>query len=408
MKFRFLVGLMVLWSVGAQAKFVQSGMELVDTIPSGTSLSTPDLRNAVTVWCSEFDQAKTAIDIAQFYVSGEPNSKNGPLQKVIQHLRAAGERGVKIRFLMDQHGLGISDKKTIAELKAIPNLTFKLIDYNKIGGGIIHAKYFVIDGGKSAYMGSQNFDWRSLEQIHETGLLVTNTTIAREMQAIFEVDWMNQALVQQGQPPIVLNTTTVLADESQPDYLVASPNAFNPPGVGDSQSELPRLLAKAKHEVKIMVMTYAPLSYSTHRPRPYYPIIDTAIRAAAQRGVKIELMVSSWNTGKPDIDYLKSLQVLPNIQVKIVTFPQAKEGFIPYARVLHSKTMEIDHKIAWVGTSNWEGGYMDNSRNLEMVMQNDAMANRIAELHQQLWNSQYAKPLEVDKDYPTPHPGSEK
>ncbi|MEI8633151.1 phospholipase D-like domain-containing protein [Vibrio sp. PP-XX7] len=115
-------------------------------------------------------------------------------------------------------------------------------------------------------------------------------------------------------------------------------------------------------------MTYAPLAYSSHRPWPYYAVIDTAIRAAAQRGVNIELMVSNWNTDEPAVDYLKSLQVLPNIEVKVVTFPQARGGFIPYARVMHTKAMEIDDHIAWVGTSNWEGGYMDNSRNLEIVM----------------------------------------
>ena len=403
--YRWMLCLLFLWCAGAQAKFSVSGLELVHTVPVETNLATPDLRNPVSVWCDEFDNAKQEIDIAQFYVTGKTGE---PLHKVIEHLKAAGERGVKIRFLMDEHGLSISNTKTLDTLKAIPNLTFKLIDYSKIGGGIVHAKYFVIDGGTSAYIGSQNFDWRSLKHIHETGLLVTNSTIAQQVQAIFEVDWQNQALIAQGQPPIVLNQKTVLADESQEDYLIASPNAFNPPGVGDSQSELPRLLAKAKKEVKIMVMTYAPLSFSRHQPWPYYAVIDTAIRAAAQRGVKIELMVSSWNTGKPDIDYLKSLQVLPNIQVKIVTIPQAKEGFIPYARVMHTKAMEIDNKIAWVGTSNWEGGYMDNSRNLEIVMQNKPMAMRITELHQQLWNSAYTKALDVNHDYSKPHPGSAK
>jgi hypothetical protein len=34
------------------------------------------------------------------------------------------------------------------------------------------------------------------------------------------------------------------------NYLVASPQRYNPPGVGDSQLELPRLLGEAKHEVR--------------------------------------------------------------------------------------------------------------------------------------------------------------
>jgi hypothetical protein len=66
--------------------------------------------------------------------------------------------------------------------------------------------------------------------------------------------------------------------------------------------------------------------------------------------------------------------VLPNVEIRVVTLPKASTGFIPYARVIHSKTMTIDGKLAWVGTSNWSGGYFDLSRNLEIVLRNEQMA----------------------------------
>ncbi|QUN05226.1 hypothetical protein KDN34_13615 [Shewanella yunxiaonensis] len=402
MHFRLLCISLLGLSLNAQAAFSIPGFELVQTAPVETTLSNSDLADPVTVWCQQFDAAKNTIDIAQFYVTSEPGE---PLEPVLKHLRQAGERGVKIRFLMDLHGVRMSNEPTLAAIKSIPNLTFQLIDFGKIGGGIVHAKYIVVDG-KSAFVGSQNFDWRALKHIHETGLLITDSKIAAQVQAIFNVDWQAQQLLAEGKAVPVLNHQVVAADESQSAYLVASPNAYNPAGVGDSESELPKLLAKAEHEVYITVMTYAPLSYSYKKPAPYYAVIDDAIRAAAQRGVKIHLMISAWNTGKPYIDYLKSLQVLPNIDVKVVTIPEAKQGFIPFARTLHSKTMEIDGKIAWIGTSNWEGGYMNNSRNLELVLQNSAMANRLQQLQLQLWNSVYAAPLDINQEYPNPHPAS--
>ena len=153
------------------------------------------------------------------------------------------------------------------------------------------------------------------------------------------------------------------------------------------------------------MLDYAPLSYGPDRTRPYYAVIDNAVRAAAARGVSIKLMVSNWNTDTLELPYLKSLAVLPNVEIKIVTLPEAKQGFIPYARVIHSKTMAIDGQVAWVGTSNWLGGYLDNSRNLEVVMHDPAMAKRVAELHEQLWDGPYAKPLDVAAQYPEPHPG---
>lgn len=55
--------------------------------------------------------------------------------------------------------------------------------------------------------------------------------------------------------------------------------------------------------------------------------------------------------------------------------------------------MTIDGTTAWVGTSNWSGGYFDNSRNLELVLNNASMAARVDALYSQLWNSRYAAPI---------------
>ncbi|WMJ02931.1 phospholipase D-like domain-containing protein [Pseudomonas chlororaphis subsp. aurantiaca] len=393
-----LAGLLI--SPLVQADFVIPGFELVHTVPVDTALGTADLRQPGPVWIELFDRAKSQIDIGQFYAADHPGSVLG---KVIEHLEAAGKRGVKIRFLLEEKGLKLSEPATLERLRAIPNLTFRVLPYARVSGGIIHAKYMVVDG-KQAFVGSQNFDWRSLEHIHETGLRISDEATVAQVQAIFEQDWQAQAALAANQP------VPLPAAGQQParsgNYLVASPQRYNPPGVGDSQLELPRLLAEAQNEVRVQLLDYAPLSYGPDRTRPYYAVIDNAVRAAAARGVSIKLMVSNWNTDQLELPYLKSLAVLPNVQVRIVTLPQASQGFIPYARVIHSKTMDIDGQVAWVGTSNWLGGYLDNSRNLEVVMHDSAMAKRIGELHAQLWDGPYAKPLELMGEYPEPHPGT--
>ena len=387
----------------AHAEFSIPGFELVQTAPLETTLSNADLRDPATVWCELFDRAKSEIVLGQFYVVGQAGSA---FERVLQHLETAGKRGVKIRFLLDAKGVNLSDKATIERLKAMPNLELRIIDFNKLtGNGIIHAKYMVVDRS-SAYVGSQNFDWRSFAHIHETGLRITDAKIVGQVQAIFDHDWRAQALATRGQTVPPLHTDVAVADYSQPSFLLASPNQFNPAGVGDSQTGLPALLANAKSEVRIQLLDYAPLSYGPKGTRPYYAVIDDAVRAAANRGVKIKLMVSNWNLEEPEQVYLKSLAILPNVEVRVVTLPAASTGFIPFARVIHSKTMVIDNQLAWVGTSNWLGGYMDLSRNLEVVMQNEKMAQRLAALHEQTWSSQYAQPLDINKKYPKPSKGS--
>ncbi|OHV95224.1 phospholipase [Janthinobacterium lividum] len=398
---RLSVSLLVttLFAGTAHADFTIPGFELVHTSPVETSLTNPDLREPVAVWSELFDSAKKEIVIAQFYAVSKPGTA---FEKVLASLTAAGQRGVKIRFLLDQKGVGLSEAATIARIKAIPNLDLRLIDFNKItGNGIVHAKYLAVDG-EVAYIGSQNFDWRSFEHIHETGLRITEPAMVSQVQAIFEQDWQAQALTSQGSRATVLNSKVVPANYAQNAFLLASPNAYNPAGVGDSETGLPALLAEAKSEVRIQLLDYAPLSYGPNRTRPYYAVIDNAVRAAAQRGVKIKLMVSSWNTEAPAIAYLKSLALVPNVEIRIVTIPTASTGFIPFARVIHSKTMSIDGKLAWVGTSNWAGGYFDLSRNLEVVLRNDAMAQRIAALHEQTWSSAYAQPIDINRQYPKP------
>lgn len=393
---------LLMLSQSATARFDIPGYELVYTAPVETALQADDLRNTAQVWQQMFDAAKTRIDLGQFYVA---NQQGSLLDGVLQHLKAAGERGVKIRFLMEEKGIRISTPETLEQLKAIPNLELRIIPYQRLSGGILHAKYLLVDG-EQAFVGSQNFDWRALAHIHETGLRISDAGVVGQIQAIFEQDWQAQALLAADKPvpPLFYQPSP---ETLQGNYLVASPRAYNPAGVIDSQVELPRLLATAKKRVRVQVMDYAPLSYGPEHSRPYYAVIDNALRSAAARGVQVELMVANWNTKKPDIAWLKSLAVVPNVQIKIVTIPPASSGFIPFARVIHSKIMTIDGETAWIGTSNWTGGYLDNSRNLELVLHNPAMSQRVDKLYSQLWDSVYAEPIKLEYDYPAFKPGGE-
>ncbi|WUR14374.1 phospholipase D-like domain-containing protein [[Empedobacter] haloabium] len=393
----------------AHADFRIPGFELVLTTPVETTLANPDLRDPIAVWCELFDNARHDIAIGQFYAAGKAGS---PFDKVIERLEAAGKRGVKIRFLLDKKGIGLSDAATLDRLRAIPNLDLRILDYSQLtGNGIIHAKYVLADG-KVAFVGSQNFDWRAFTHIHETGLRIDDPVIVGQVAAIFEQDWRAQAVLAQGAKvtPLQAKAAALPAQTelARPSYLLASPAAYNPPGVRDSESGLPALLAEAREEVRIQLLDYAPLSYGPQGKRPYYAVIDNAVRAAANRGVRIRLMVSNWNLEAPALPYLKSLAVLPNVEIRVVTLPQASSGFIPFARVIHSKTMTIDGKLAWVGTSNWAGGYLDLSRNLEVVLRNEAMARRVSALHEQLWSSSYAQKLDINRDYPKPNKATEK
>lgn len=375
----------------AQARFVIPGFELVYNAPAETRLKARDLRDTGQVWRELIDGAKERLDIAQFYVANRPGST---LDTVIQRLRAAAQRGVRIRFLVES-GVDFSYPQTLQELQSIPNLELRRIAYRELSGGILHAKYLLADG-QAAYVGSANFDWRALSHIQETGLRIDDARVTGQLQAIFDQDWELQARLTGGQT-IAPMPGAALPDTTKSSYLVASPKAFNPPGVPDSQSELARLLNGAQKHIRVQVMTYSPLSFGGKGRRRLYPVLDNALRGAAARGVQVQLMVADNNLKPPDGQWLKSLALVPHIQIRAVTIPQASTGPIPHARLIHSKLMTIDGDTAWVGTSNWAGGYLDNSRNLEVVMHNPAMAERLDRLFLDLWHSQYAAPVISNK-----------
>ncbi len=388
-----LAALVLLLNIPARAAFTVPGFELVYSFPTETLLSEPDLRQAQDVWPEMFDAAKKTIDIEQFYVTP---STGEPLEASLQALERAAKRGVKIRVTLEKK-FAKNSADGMARLAAIPGLDLRVLEWSKVNGdGIIHAKFFIVDG-VAAFVGSQNFDWRSLKHIHETGLKIVDPGVAAKVQSVFDHDWIltsdpgNLHLDEQREPTF---------DRTGRAYLVASPWRRNPAGVGDSQTELVTLIGEATSTISIQVLDYNPTSYG--RPKRWYGPLDSALRDAAVRGVKIKLLVSHWNTEEPAISHLKSLSLVPGIEVRIITVPEAKQGTIPFARTAHSKYMTVDGKVAWIGTSNWAGGYLDSSRNLELVVKDADLAARLAAMHAHLWDAPYSAPLDVLKTYPKP------
>ncbi|MBI5597752.1 MAG: phospholipase [Elusimicrobia bacterium] len=372
-------------------------LELVQTAPVETTLAEPALRGAGAVWAEMFDRAGKYIDIEQFYVTDKAGE---PLEPVIAALKRAGERGVKVRFLIEKK-FEKNSAPSLPLLTAIPNLELRVLEFSKVkDDGIIHAKFFVVDG-REAFVGSQNFDWRALKHIHELGLRVAEPAVVARMAAVFEHDWRAQEAVAAGKTVPPLRGAPLAAEPEGRVVLLGSPWAFDPDGVADSEGELQRLIGTAEKELAIELLDYSPLT----RKGRFYPPIDNALRAAAARGVKVKLLVSHWNTAKPGVDWLKSLALVPGVSVRILTVPEAAEGFIPFARVNHAKFMVVDGKTLWLGTSNWTGGYLDNSRNLELVVREPALGAQALSVHSRAWDSAYAAELDPAKDYPAPKKG---
>ncbi|MBL0211212.1 MAG: phospholipase [Holophagaceae bacterium] len=358
---------------------------LVQSIPEGTGLAQADLPFAKDVWPDMIRGAKRSIDLAEFYVSNAPSSF---LEPVLKELEMAGARGVKVRIMLSALLLA-GDPPSVARLRAIPGAELRVFDFGEGKRGILHAKYFIVDG-EEAFVGSQNLDWRSLQHIHETGLRFRTPSLLAPLRQIFEIDWEFCKTRKLPLPPKGIATSPPPALE-----LVASPPGLTPPSIRAALPSLIDLLDQAKTRVRVQLLTYSPVSGKTR----FWPALDNALRAAAVRGVAVQLLVSDWNLSSPAVEHLKSLGLIPNIEVRVASIPDSGKGHIPFARVIHSKYMTVDGGLLWLGTSNWSEDYFEDSRNVELILRDAGLAAQGDQIFEQLWNSRYASRLDPARTY---------
>ena len=385
---RFTWGAVASLSTLALSALPPSGAptRLVQSAPLETTLASPELPFAKDVWVDMIRSASQELDFAEFYVMNRPGSA---LETVLQELEKAAARGVRIRFLLSSKMLD-QDPASLARLRGLKGAEVRTFDLQKVSKGILHAKYFLVDG-REAYVGSQNFDWRALEHIHEMGVRTREEAITGKLRELFDIDWR---FAQTGELPKTAAKPSLPGPRPAVE-LVASPPFLTPSDVRSALPALLELLGQAQKSIRIQLLTYSPL---TGRDG-YWPALDNALRAAAVRGVKVQLLVSDWSLGSRALDHLKSLCLVPNCEIRIASIPEASSGHIPFARTVHGKYLVVDEDILWLGTSNWEKDYFTASRNVELIFRDAALAAQAACVFGRVWGSPLARPLEPLRRY---------
>ncbi len=375
-----------------------SNFELVESTPVETSLDNPDIRNAPQVWMEMIGNARRHLDIEEFYISDKPGEA---FDSVIRAIKEAAVRGVRVRLIADSR-MSRTYPETIRMLDSTRNISVRIIDYGKLDGGIQHAKYFIVDNGE-IYLGSQNFDWRSLEHIHELGVRIRDPEAVKIYGEVFDLDWR---LAEKNDPAAIRRLLKhrryrmpleVLAGGRDTIKFIPtmSPKNLIPDTALWDEKNITDLIARARGEVDLQVMTYSPVS----RDKTYYAALDNALRGAAVRGVNVNIIVADWSKDHPTIDYLKSLSLVPRIRVKLSEIPDWSGGYIPFARVEHCKYLVIDTSACWIGTSNWEKSYFYTTRNLGVVVLDEKFSRRLRDIFYKDWDGPYTSLIQADREY---------
>jgi phosphatidylserine/phosphatidylglycerophosphate/cardiolipin synthase-like enzyme len=375
-----------------------TALELVETAPSQTTLDNADLRDTAEVWLEMIAGAKERVDLAQFYASDSAPSRLTP---VIEALEAAARRGVRVRVLAEEK-FHATYPETLERFAAQPAFEVRRFDVAKAYGGVLHAKYLVVDGAE-VFVGSQNFDWRALEHIVELGLRLRAPRAAASFQALFDLDWAVA-----GGAPLDAALAPLRALSAEPESVDGASVRcrFSPLGAvpGEAWWDLPPLVEwidGAQRSVDVQLLTYKTVA----RDKSYWDALEGALRRAAARGVRVRLLVADWGKRKGTIEGLQSLEPLANVEVRMATIPAHSTGHVPFARVLHAKYMVVDGQRAWLGTSNWERDYFEQSRNASVFVEGGAAPARMQRFFENLWTCEYAYRVDPAAAYEAPRVG---
>ena len=384
----------VSWACAAELQFVES-------VPEETVYGSQLTARPWGVWLEIIRSANKTLDIEQFYIADQPGEVLSP---VLDAVKDAARRGVKTRFIVDSVMLKESGKSLPALREA--GVSVRVIDFKKKGsGGIQHSKFFVADG-KEVFVGSQNFDWRSLKHIHELGIRIKSERAAADFGRIFEGDWAiagggsaqklfskkyKNAITAANPEEALIESSTFTVKYS----LAFSPVGLVPKGFDTELDAMLKIIKAAKKTVRGQVMNYALSEYGSKR----WADLDAAFRTAAALGVKVELVFADWTMGgKSDRD-IKALSKTDNISVKISVLPQHSSGFIPFSRVEHLKYLVADGETGFVTTSNWGPGYFLTSRGAAVIINGAHGADVLEDIFSRAWNGPYAQPVDPLKDY---------
>lgn len=376
----------------------QDEFELAESVPAETILGQMNIPRTGDVWLKMINEAKESIDIEMFYFA---NEKGQPLEEILSALKTAAGRGVQIRIIVDSGFYANNNDKSVDELEGIQNISIRKIPMGRIAGGIMHAKYFIVDN-ENLFIGSQNMDWRALIHIHEIGARVKNKDLAKSFSEVFTTDWeycgevfSNQVYVgyNNSSNPVTINSTKYGKIILYPAF---SPVKINFPGMNSEEEELLKIIKNTKDSLLIQMYSYSPKAKNA---KNYYDTIDIAIRDAASRGIKIKIIFSDWAIRDLATDFIKSLSAVPGIQIKFSSIPQYSGGFIPYSRVEHCKYFIADNNISWISTSNWEWGYFYNSRNATLIIDNIKINSDLNGIFQADWYGPYTYFVDINKKY---------
>ncbi|CAD6186880.1 unnamed protein product [Caenorhabditis auriculariae] len=419
---------------------------ICESVPAGLQFDPKykKFNSTTNCWMRLMEEAKKDILIGSYYWSllvqdtgdgytVDPTGTSADGKLIYDTIQSTAARGIDIRVAQAYEKGGYPETADLAK-NSNGKIQVRSLDFTQwYPGGILHAKSWVVDG-KHIYIGSANFDWRSLTQVKELGVAVFNCPcVGEDLQKLLEIYWTMGApgakLPQQWPDEFSTGANSKTPGSvpqpsgNQAVYISASPPGFQSCGREDDLAAMIKAIDGANEYINMAVMDYSPSTLYLKGNKlkiinfRWEPTLDTAIRRAAfERGIRIRFLLSRWpHTFKEFYAYMYSLQDISNtlpcisyansscqkkgsIEVRLIQVPAMQYGAIPYARVYHNKYFTTE-TTSYVGTSNWSPDYWDFTAGIGLVLRAEDVSLTspiVADLNsifERDWNSNYTIPL---------------
>lgn len=341
-------------------------------------------------------------------------------QLIWEEILNASARGVQIRMVVNAAPLEQLNETEYLRTRGLAKVRYANLT-RFWGSGVQHVKLAIGDG-RDIVLGSANWDWRSLSQVKELGLLIENATcLAHDLGYAFEVLWGAATISEDSASLSELhslvraqdgnlyserrNASVRLNGKRASIFFSAAPPPLVPTSRTGDLDAILHVIDSAQQRLCVEVMDYVPASlYMPNGTNRYWPPIDDALRAAAFRGVQVRLLVANWTYSDPQqITYLRSLAALaPNLRVRLFVVPYlANQTYVNYTRVNHAK-FSLNESRFQIGTSNWVADYFITTTGVSAIVEEEGLRDTLERIFDRDWNSPYAYDLDPTATTTTP------
>lgn len=420
--------------------------ELANPLVSGASL----IENGVEAFLARVVFARMAtktIDMQTYIYSNDPTSRF-----LLQELRQAADRGVKVRILVDDNGMD-SDMSDIMLLDVHENInvkvfnTFKyrskllrypqfLFDFKRLNSRM-HNKQFIVDGA-AVIIGGRNVSGNDFAASQSVNFSDTDVVflgkIAREAQQSFndywkyhlsipaylfpgrskksfdkltaEFDRMTAAnakeakmynkfmsamewFYKQKMTPFYWGKGSLFYDH--PSKVEHNRDEMNSPS-SPIVKVLGHLWKNAKKKVLVSAAYFVPGKFATE-----------GLVELNKRGIDLTILTNSLSSSDASAVYAsweKYRTKLLKEGIKIYEFMNISEQKIKRRKIssstsLHSKTIVFDDKISWIGSFNLDLRSVSLNTEIVAVFENEEFAKKVSELIEEniktSWKLSYEK-----------------